>query len=294
MEVWMIVGRGRSGSTLIGNVLNEISYITHVGELRYVWDISINEGRECACGKKMPNCSFWSPVYSEIYNCLGEEGVNEASIRSKRLPTHTEVALKKAMGKRININEVYLNRISKLYKSIGKYTKSKVILDSSKFPVHAMCLQQVPEINLSVIHLVRDPREVAESWMSKKEPSSVSAQYMPTHGHVKESFKWTVWNKVAESIVINDRYIIVRYEEFCKKPQSTIDEIISKFGKKGEKIITDKKVHLGENHSLWGNPSRKLRGKVKIENKNKGNFSAKKIVVNMMCRSSMKKYGYQF
>lgn len=45
IRVLYIVGSGRSGSTIIGNILGRIEGFSHVGELRYIWDRNIIESR---------------------------------------------------------------------------------------------------------------------------------------------------------------------------------------------------------------------------------------------------------
>ena len=50
VKVVLIVGRGRSGSTILDNVLGGIEGFVSVGELHNLWRRAILKGRLCGCG----------------------------------------------------------------------------------------------------------------------------------------------------------------------------------------------------------------------------------------------------
>jgi len=53
-RVLYILGWGRSGSTVLGNILGEIDGFFSAGELHYLWERSLVEGRACGCGRDVP------------------------------------------------------------------------------------------------------------------------------------------------------------------------------------------------------------------------------------------------
>src|SRR5689334_9575683 len=64
-RVLYITGWMRSGSTLLGNVLNELPGVLHVGELHYLWRNGVlKEGTntQCGCGRDLTECDLWSSV----------------------------------------------------------------------------------------------------------------------------------------------------------------------------------------------------------------------------------------
>ena len=63
--------------------------------------------------------------------------------------------------------EAYRRILTKLYCAIQSVSGSQVIVDSSKGPRYAMLLNEIPEIDLRVVHLVRDSRGVVYSWQKK-------------------------------------------------------------------------------------------------------------------------------
>ena len=50
VKVLYIAGPGRSGSTVLGNVLGEIEGFFHGGELNFIWEHNLIENRLCSCG----------------------------------------------------------------------------------------------------------------------------------------------------------------------------------------------------------------------------------------------------
>ncbi len=60
--VLFITGWDRSGSTLLSRVLAEIPGVVAVGELHYLWERGVVEGRRCSCGETAPDCPLWGEV----------------------------------------------------------------------------------------------------------------------------------------------------------------------------------------------------------------------------------------
>src|SRR6516162_345207 len=64
LKIVCITGWCRNGSTIIGNVLNEIPGFFHVGELHFLWKNSAGQGANnlCGCGKPLTECELWSQI----------------------------------------------------------------------------------------------------------------------------------------------------------------------------------------------------------------------------------------
>src|SRR5438045_2724702 len=88
-----IVGWGRSGSTLIGNLLNEVDGITHLGEVRRLWETveaPVPGDECCGCGDHIAKCQIWGAVLPEV---LGRTPL-EAAARSQRAYQHRHFRLR--------------------------------------------------------------------------------------------------------------------------------------------------------------------------------------------------------
>ncbi|HEY6175374.1 MAG TPA: hypothetical protein VIX73_13045, partial [Kofleriaceae bacterium] len=64
VKVLSINGWCRNGSTIIGNLLNEVDGFFHVGELHFLWKNAYGDGSNtrCGCGLDLVRCPIWSRV----------------------------------------------------------------------------------------------------------------------------------------------------------------------------------------------------------------------------------------
>src|SRR3954466_11303605 len=65
-RVLSIVGPGRSGTTILGNILGEVEGVTNAGELRWLWRRGLAERRPCGCGLPPAECPRWSVVLDDM------------------------------------------------------------------------------------------------------------------------------------------------------------------------------------------------------------------------------------
>ena len=62
VKVLYIAGWGRSGTTLLDNLLGQIEGFTSTGELHNLWQRGLIDGRDCGCGLRLTDCPFWQEV----------------------------------------------------------------------------------------------------------------------------------------------------------------------------------------------------------------------------------------
>src|SRR3954463_2630247 len=64
LTVLCITGWCRNGSTIMGNVLNEVPGFFHVGELHFLWKNAAGLGANnlCGCGRRLTHCPIWSRI----------------------------------------------------------------------------------------------------------------------------------------------------------------------------------------------------------------------------------------
>ena len=65
IKVLSVVGAGRSGTTVLASILNEVEGFTSAGALRRLWKRGVAEQRPCACGEMPEECPVWSRVIAE-------------------------------------------------------------------------------------------------------------------------------------------------------------------------------------------------------------------------------------
>ena len=304
MKILYIAGRGRSGSTLLGNVLNEIDSFFHIGELRHVWQIAFLENRQCGCGKQIQECPFWSSILAETEAYLGSRGVtvNEIASAGSHLPTHSKLLFNLLLDRKLFIDREYTTPLLCLYNSIFKHLPPpiKYVVDSSKFPIHAYILKEVIDLDVSVIHLVRDPRATAYSWRKHVRREDFAKKYvasMPRHGAFTEAIKWEIWNRVIRLLFAGSAdYHLVKYENFASRPRHSVDQILQWVDSDADNPVRSKSVELSNNHVLWGNPFRKKRGATSIylDEKWRQDIETTDLIsVNTIAYHGIRKYGFK-
>src|SRR5919201_1117414 len=65
-KVLSILGPGRSGTTILGNILGEIPGFFSAGEVRFIWKRGVIEHWKCGCGVPTDECNVWSAVFQRM------------------------------------------------------------------------------------------------------------------------------------------------------------------------------------------------------------------------------------
>ncbi|HEY3239452.1 MAG TPA: sulfotransferase [Acidimicrobiia bacterium] len=270
VRVVLVVGTGRSGSTVLANVLGEAQGLFSAGEVRFLWERGLLENRLCGCGVRLQSCRLWRDVLALAFGDREMDArrlvdLQKAETRLRRLPQSLAVRGRPPGGETAEL----VSALGRVYAAMASVTNARVIVDSSKLPAYGFLLERVPGIDLRLLHLVRDPRAAAFSWSRRKvQPDRGSFGYMEQLSPAKSAALWSVWNAAAEARWGRDpeRYRRVRYEDFVAHPMATVAGILEWLGEPGAgSAFTDSNVvELGENHSVAGNPNRLHRGQVRL------------------------------
>jgi Sulfotransferase family len=278
LTVLSVVGAGRSGTTVLASLLNEVEGITSAGELRWLWERGVRAGRPCGCGEPPEQCPVWAPVIAASRQQL-----------SGRTPPRTVddlVAAQHAL-KRTSAFPGVLNTVDRTHpqggptlrfvqeviaaacRTLATTTKASVVVDTSKRPLDAAVLAGVPDLDTYVLHVVRDPRAVVHSWSRAKTYSAAGGlRVMGTRGLASSVRRWTGNALYAEALRRRyrpDRWLHIRYEDFAARPRDTIQEILDFLDVSAATPFMDARVaRLHPNHIVAGNPSRFTTGEVTI------------------------------
>ncbi|MEZ5229478.1 MAG: hypothetical protein R2710_23295 [Acidimicrobiales bacterium] len=157
-------GLGRSGSTLIEKLLNELPDTFSVGETVHLWERGVRDHERCGCGEPFAECAHWQSVGVEAFGGWDQLDVDRLidlrwSIdRSRRLP-QIFAALK---SRQLNTDEVeYVDHLRRVLLAAATTAGGpQVLLESSKHLSTATLLATDPSLDVRVLHLVRDLRGV--------------------------------------------------------------------------------------------------------------------------------------
>ena len=272
ITVLYVAGAGRSGSTILDNVLGQVEGVASLGEIRFLWERGILEQRLCGCGRPFLECPRWSSILARAFPgadlpALAARMVtlSQAGIRARRLPA----LLRRRSRERLQHSmSEYLGNLGRLYAAIGEEFGGAVVVDSSKLPPYGAVLDMLPGVELRVVHLIRDPRATAFSWLRKKPLTDGAGRaFMQQQGPVKASGLWVMWN-VATGLLWgrSPRSLRLHYETFVREPRPAVERILAHAGVAGARtpFVSETEVELAPTHTVAGNPSRFSTGRVAI------------------------------
>lgn len=298
MKVLYIAGWGRSGSTILDNILGEVEGFFTGGELHQIWDRGLRQNRPCGCGAPFRECEFWARVLGEAFgdpDALDVDRIvaeGRRALRTRHLPT---LAARGPVAGR-----AYLDATARLYAAIERVTGADVIVDSSKLPSYGYVLGALPGVELSVVHLVRDPRATSWSWLRRKPmPDASGVRPMTRHRPLHNAVMWNVTNGAVRLLRRDrqERVLVVRYEDFVREPRRWTEQVLELVGAGGRPLpfVGETTVELASNHTVSGNPSRFATGLVPLKPDDEwrtGMQRRDKVLVTALTAPLLGRYGY--
>lgn len=257
-----IGGNGRSGSTILAQLVGRHAGFAAVGELRYALERGVLANHLCGCGTPFRECAFWTEVFTRLLGGFDTAQCEELLAGSRRLDRIRYAALLVAppgarppgFRKRLDQHAEFLLR---LYTTIAEVTGAEAVVDSSKDPSYAFLLRSVAGLDVSVVHLVRDSRAVAYSWTRAKVRPEIhwQVEYMRRRSPLRSALVWTGCNLLFEAIRHqHDPYLRVKYEDFTSEPARHVAEIVEWAGGSSSPGMADSETPF--RHDISGNPIR--------------------------------------
>lgn len=304
MKVVFITSYGRSGSTILDLTLNGIEGLETVGELRNIW-LRLTKERTwlCGCGNALCECERWRKITRNMLD-LGsyDQALEYFNLfmtvdRFRAIPMIVSNRKPKWFREK---QEKYSNVLLEIYRNMLAESGSDIIIDSSKQPSYGFLLTQMKEIDLYVVHLVRDSRAVAYSWLRKKRNYYADAEkhYMDIYPLRKSAIEWNTYGLAQESLRLQcPNYLRLKYEDFAYDPQAMLAEILEFIGESGRtiKFESGNVVNLHENHTVAGNPARFQKGPITIKPDYEWKSSMKKSdrrIVTLLTLPLLARFGY--
>jgi Sulfotransferase family len=304
VRITYIAGLGRSGSTILDQFLGSQAGFVSAGELDSIWSGGVLEDAPCACGARFSSCAFWESVR------LAAPGLLTRETASRMTKFHDQVLRSRRMyrlwserGRNRIVATAprdYYDQIVRLYKAVSSVSGRRVVIDSSKHPTYAFLLAKSGITSrIQMIHLVRDPRGVAYSWMRKVDLGARDGtKYMPRLRPAETAALWLEWNMSVELVAKTCRlpYHLIRYEDFAANPHGslrllglvpTADDAASPRG--GEVCRPDL-------HTVSGNPSRFEKGPIRVRADNEWRQKMSKLdelTVSLLTLPLLRRYGYE-
>lgn len=295
-RVLALAGWGRSGSTLLGNLLGSARDVFHAGELGFFWGRGVLGGQLCSCGLPVPECPLWSEVLKRVVGTAAPAefaGRIQAqlgpAIRTRRLVFQREVG---------EVGVPVRSAVRSLYEAVQAVTGARLIVDGSKLPLYVEVLAQ-SDLELATLPLVRDPRAVAFSW-GRVRHNPGTGRPMVRHSALRSSLAWVLTNSAIDRLRGRTEAGVLpwlRYEDFVSAGEKVLDSCLRFGGLSGGAELLGRAAAEGleAGHSVAGNPMRFRRGPVQLRLDDEWRLGLGKIqrlTVETVCRNQMKTFGY--
>lgn len=244
----------------------------------------------CSCEQSVEKCSFWGSFYQNI-----SEDVVEWATDWLRVKRFFLLKIQQAFSGEAGSFVYFYSYIRRFYNQISENAEVAVIIDTSKHPVFLWALHQA-QLDVYVLHLIRDPRDVVASW-------SRSKGYLAKRSLLSTTFQWILYNALTELMFANSgKYMRLRYEDFVVQPLISIEKIVAFLGEKPDLLysLSCKGNHQFEltrmQHVLAGNPDKFDHQKsfdVRVASPHKHKeMGWKDRIVSILCWPFLLRYGY--
>ncbi len=257
-----ILSCGRSGSTLLDLLLGAHPEMWTLGEAEMLpWELK-RDRLPCGCGASMRECSFWQEVLPSVRldnryhvgyfrDIHGWGRLIHRQLVGDLWRGRVDSRWQDAVDEYNEVNVHYFRGVRdvalKHYRSRLRY-----LVDASKNPYRLFWLSYSRELDIRVIHLVKDPRGFAFSVL-KEYPTRTLRRAL------RAATRWTVENILFERLTQKrfppDNVFFLRYEDLASQPAAVLARLGEWLGVTFPADITQtfRKV---PNHAVCGNPMR--------------------------------------
>jgi hypothetical protein len=273
IKILFILGAARTGSTLLGRLLGHVNGFFYMGELKSIWTPLFEEGVLCGCGIPFKSCPFWTDVFRRAFGGMEYVDTRMEQLRADKLRQRWLPLLlwpRISRKYREDIHQYYSRVVSAICRAGQEVSGCRVLIDSSKYVQDCIVLNQIQDLDLHVLHLVRDSRAVANSWRRKKQrPQFVlRAKFMPQVDIKDSALDWLVENALSEAVrPCLKHFTRIYYEDLVADPRGTLTRICSAIAEPNPRLdfLEGQTAHLGKGHTVAGNPVRFQEGPVDIK-----------------------------
>ena len=239
-----VLGRGRSGSTFLENVLSKQTGVTLLGESR-LWPNEYRDEHNCSCGQPKTQCPFWAPVIDTLPKPEAARAAFATTIRRSFLAS---LLMPKALARRV-FKGVW-EQVPAFYQHISNIHGDPVYLDSSKNPAFARLLAS--GLDVRIIHVVRHPLGVVYSWKRQRNRTADNALYRQKKNLLVAALEWTASNALASltKAISPGKSMVIHYEQMSQ-PQ-VLEQLVAFTGVQGA-------AGEAKSHAMAGNPGKAAR-----------------------------------
>jgi hypothetical protein len=297
-----IAGSSYCGSTLLSFVLNMHPDVLCIGEMGPARQFEV-EGYECSCGAVLAECPFFLQVKAH----MDKQGVgfdmHRWELRHRYSANRTlERLVGGTLGSRVlrSIRDPLLPLVPRYTARMRAFERrnaafiraalsvsgASVFLDATKIPARIRFLAGIEEVDLRVIHLVRDPRGYCHSVRKHtgRSVESASREWASNQYHCDE----------ARRSLPEVRWLQTRYEDLCTDPEGHLAEVCDFMG---VPPLPAPEEYRSTTHHIIGNRMRSSsdpRTSIRLDEKWRETLSgSEQQLVARVAANQARRYGYE-
>ena len=242
-----IMAPSHSGSTLLAMLLGSHPQATTIGDTGGTLSRK-NPDYRCSCGNRSQVCPFWLNIRDQMarrgfklditdfatrFEYPKSRFINRvlhAEHRGPILEAIRDSVLWLSTGWRRQFQTIARQNVA-LIETLTKVTNSRILIDSAKHPHRVKFLLRIPELEVKVIHLVRDGRGVVHTYINDNNWSVE-----------KSAFEWRRGILAAEKLLARldpSMWMQVRYEDLCSDPQAELQKLCVFLGLEPSRVNLD-------------------------------------------------------
>lgn len=299
-----IAGAGRSGSTLLGQLLGQLPGFVTVGEMVSRFFAKNLELQFCGCGAPMRECPFWSQVAARGFGSWDAPDLVRARVLEPRYGGATllplVLLLPWAPGPVREPAVEFAGYVSRLFRTVAEVSGCPVVVDGSKDPAYGVLLHRALGPRLRLVHLVRNANGVAYSWtklMSRPlvgQPDAQMTRYEPA----RIALRWLRRNLMLDLLRTRTDSVLLRYEDLAREPAAELSRPAALAGVPDADVtavVNGDIAQIRTPHTFGGNPMRFAAGPLSIRTDaawRTGLPRVQRLLVTAVALPLLARYGY--
>jgi len=263
IHILYIMGTGRSATTIQEVLLANNPDMIGIGEFTHFFHDGLIQHSDCACGKTVDICNFWSPIIQQAQWQKQQVGTLNELFGS--IASHKNFLFHYMQGIDSDAMEQYSQHNRHLFEAVASTSNTHYIIDSSKYAGRALALARLFPASVSIICMTRSPeglltafrkttQSIARNEQKPKSPIATMVYYM----YVLLCFRLTLHRACVP-------WVHIRYEDVRSTPQAVLVNIEQQLNLSGMTQTACQKIeqqeHFDVGHIVTGNRLRK-KGKV--------------------------------
>lgn len=262
-----IGGDGRSGSTLLDTMLSNHPDMFGGGELEVLFE-DLTKNGACSCGELYTECDYWQEILKLVHARL--PGLDVAVAARDREIVESPIGRLKFSNQLLARSQSRYGEVwATLMQAISDVSEKPIIIDSSKSAYgnarRIAALHTYAGMDLSVLHLIRDPRAVVYSEWGRGNNERLEfnvARPVIDGGMIKPLVGWVIANLAVSLTSTRNKTIPVHrihYENLATDPIAELADI-GQFLQLDFSTVVDLLNHgksMGGGHGVRGNRMRR-------------------------------------